>query len=297
MTQRGWGAVLITLLLAGCGAGSSSTSSHSTPPAPAPTASTATASTPGPTSATFTFAGTAGLAGPATKPQITCNFPEIDGSTSVRVLAQPADPTALFNMKLTAHTITVVVASGSGTSYTARQFKGSGVTGFDAAHGVRVDSQLTETTPAGTKHGRLGVITSVTAAVDCGNQTTGTSTIAFAGVTADGALSGGLSPFVVTCTTSAQGNVVVLVGVLSVGSNKALAFVSIRTNSITMSESLPGPPPSAHTYSVTGPGVATLTAGTTAQINGDPVEQYTTSGTPHTLHLHGVAVCGTKASG
>ena len=277
-------AVLFFVVVAGCGGGSSSsqstTSSQSSPAPPT-----------GPASAQLTFVGDVGLAGAAIKPVVTCNSPNLDGSVSVRVLAQPADPAVLFGVTSTVGKVVVVVSSGSGTTASSRSFEGSGVSGFDAAKGVQIDSTLAETTAAGANRGSLGAITSIKGSVDCGNQTVGISTVTFAGDTADGPVSGGADPFTVECNTSAQGNFVSLVGLVKVGSARALFFTSFQPDSINVFETLAGPPIIQHQYFVKATGVSTLSA-TGAHVNGDVVEQSPASGAAHTLHVEGDVTCG-----
>jgi hypothetical protein len=239
------------------------------------------------------LAGDTGLAGPATLTQISCNFPNSngDGTITMFLLAKPADPNIGFNIRVSAGKITIDVSSGSGTAFRSRSFEGTGVIGFDAAKGVQIDTPLTETTAAGTDRGTVGAVTSVKGSVDCGNQTVGTSTVTFTGDTADGAVSGGPSPFRVECDTSAQGNFVTLVGVVMVGSTKAFFFTDFAPDSINIFETLTGPPVVQHQYLVKAAGVSTLSA-TGAHVTGDLVEQNPSTGTAHTVHVAGDVTCG-----
>jgi hypothetical protein len=277
-------AVLLLVMVAGCGGGSSSsTSSPQSSPAPPK----------GPASAQLTLAGDTGLAGPATLTQISCNFPtsNADGTLTMFLLAKPADPNVGFSITVSAGKIAVDVASGSGTAFRSRSFEGTGVTGFDAAKGVQIDTPLTETTAAGTDRGTVGAVTSVKGSVDCGNQTVGASTVTFTGDTADGAVRGGANPFRVECDTSPQGNFVTLVGIVTVGTTKAFFFTDFSPDSINIYETITGPPLVQHQYLVTATGVSTLSA-TGAHVTGDLIEQNPPTGTAHTVHVAGDVTCG-----
>ena len=276
-------ALLLFIVVAACGGGSSSSTSSSSPQPPAPK---------GPATAQLSFVGDTGLAGAATKPQVSCNFPTIDGTVLIFVLAQPSDPAVTFNIRLTANKIVVIVATGSGQDFRSRTFEGTGFTGFDAGSGVQIDSPLTETTAADTNRGSLGAITSIKGSVDCGNQTIGTSTVAYTGDTTEGPVNGPPNPFRVECdNNAAQGNSVTFVGVVNVGNTKALFFGSFTSDAINVFESIAGPPLSQHQYVVKAAGVSTLSA-TGAHVNGDLVEQSPASGAAHTLHIEGDVTCG-----
>lgn len=252
----------------------------------------------GPATAQLTFAGAAGLAGLATEPQVSCNFPNVDGSVSIFVLDQPPDSAVLFNMRFTAGKVSVGVYSGSGTAFRGRSFEGSGVEHFNAAKGAQIDSTLRETTASnpGENPGTLGAITSIKGSIDCGNQRTGTSTVNFSGATADGAVKGRLRPFRVECDTSAPlGNSVHLVGVVKVGSTKALVITNLTPDSISIFESNPGPPAIQHQYLVKAAGVSKLSA-TGARVKGAAVEQSPTNGAAHTLDVKGNVTCGTTVN-
>lgn len=307
-------AVLLVLpLLAACSAGSSgsapASTTASTPPAtgaavttqstvPATLAATTPSTLPptsvapkGPATAALDFTGDAGLAGASTKPVISCNAPAIDGTVVLRVLAQPAEPSDLFNITITATKISILVGTGGGTGFRARTFEGTGISDFDPAKGVAIDSPLTEIAMPGTNPGSVGAITSIKGSIDCGNQTTGTSTMVFTGDTDEGAVSVGPNPFRVECNTASSGNFVSVVGVITVGSTKAFFFTTLYADSINVFESIAGPPAVTHHYVLKAPGAATLTA-TGAHVQADLVEQPPLTGTAHTVHVEGDVTCG-----
>ncbi len=299
-------AVLVVIALAACG--SSTKSSAPTAAPSAPTSSAAPATTPpitatiestttlapapkGPATASLTFVGDVGLAGASSNPVVSCNFPTPDGTEVIRLLAQPALPAALFNITVSADKIMVVVASGSGTAYSARWFEGSGVTSFDPAGGVQIDAQLKETTPSTTNHGTIGAITSVSGSIDCGNQTTGTSTVTYSGDSLEGPINVSPTQFRVECDTSSQGDFVSFVSIVSVGGLKALFFTTFQPDSINAFETFAGPPVVQHQYYVKTAGASTL-SGTGAHVVGDIVEQSPKSGQAHTLRIEGDVTCG-----
>ena len=131
----------------------------------------------GPATATFTLAGTKGLTAPVTANEIVCNRPSLDGPTIFLLgTSGTAGPQVILFVR--AGYVEVRVGTGSATTLHLRSFEGSGVTGFDGATGVQLDSTLKETTPAGTDKGDLGVVTSIKGTLDCGNEGLGSSTIA-----------------------------------------------------------------------------------------------------------------------
>jgi len=210
----------------------------------------------------LTLGGSSGLAGLVPTTEIGCDSPNLDGSTSIFVLAQPSDPNVEFNMQVSKGKITVGVYSGSGAAFLGRDFEGTGVTAFNGAKGAQINTKLTETTAnnPGENPGTLGAITSIKGSIDCGDETTGTSTVTFSGTTADGVINGKAQPFRVECDTASFGNSVLFPGVVKVGSTKALFFTTFTPDSINIFESIAGAPPIARQYQVKAPGVSTLSA-------------------------------------
>ena len=140
--------------------------------------------------------------------------------------------------------------------------------------------------------GNLGKITSIKGSIDCGNETTGRSTVIFRSKTAEGAVARKVHPFRVECDTSAtQGNSVFFIGIAKVGHKKALFEATFFADSVNLFAVIPGTPAIQHQYRAQVAGVTTLSAnGATA--SADLVEQNLTSGTPHTLHAKGTLTCG-----
>ncbi len=173
---------VLAIVLAAC-SGSSTTS-----PAPtlasAPT-STAAASTAGAStaplpsaslpaaSATASFGG--GVAGVAPGVLVDCDSPSLTGLTIT--LYGPTTTKALYTtITIASGYVAVTLDAGSGAAYTSRSSSGTGVSGFDAAKGVQIDSPLPEMTSTA-KRGSVPAISSIKASIDCGNQVPGSSTL------------------------------------------------------------------------------------------------------------------------
>ena len=286
MTKPGRVAILLILAVAACGGGSSSSGTTTT---------TTTAVPKGPPTAAINVTGDAGLTGDLSKISVSCGGPGLDGSSITLGSLAPGqqDPAApFFTIFLTAGKVFVRVSTGSGTDFQVREFTGTGVSGFDAATGAKVDSPLSETTPAGSNKGTIGAVSAVKGSVDCGNFTPGTSSVKITGTTADGAVDASLDPALVTCTTNQQGNFVVVRSVVSIGSTKALFFVTTQPDgALSVFETVQ--PSVQHQYLALAGAGSPRTDGVT--IKGDAVEQNATP--PHTIHIEGDATCGTGPSG
>jgi hypothetical protein len=288
-------AIVGSLVVAACSS-STATSGPGTSIGPTVAFSTGTATatlaptpTKGPATQHLTLADTAGAAIPVTGAGIRCNMPSTD-VPQISVLARPSDPNLSVYIFVQSGKVTVRYDSGSGSTYVERDFAGTGVTNFDAAKGATIDSPLTEV-PNKDAHGSLGVLTSISGNIDCGNQMPGSSTLAFTGITPKGDLSGGLNPVNVECLTNSNGSSVSILGVVAVGSTPSdvVMFVSPGTFSVYSV--------GAGFYRNTGTAVVTLTA-TGAHVDGDGVEQNLAAGAKaHTIHVTGDVICGTTISG
>jgi hypothetical protein len=281
-------AVLLIVAVAACGGGSSSSNTTTTTSAPA--------ATKGPPAATLTITGDPGLTGEISKPAVSCDNPGLDGS-EITVSGRPAgqqDPAGpSFFLFVSNGTVFVRVSTGSGTDYRSREFTGSGVTGFDAATGAKIDSPLAETADATLNKGTLGAVSAIKGSVDCGNFTAGTSTVKLTGDTADGPVNGTLDPVLVTCSSnqqgSFQGNYVIVRGLTSVGSTKAMFFVTTQPDgTLVLFETVQ--PSGQHQYMGASGSGSPRTDGVT--IKGDAVEQGVTP--PHTIHVEGEGTCGSN---
>jgi hypothetical protein len=242
--------------------------------------------------ARISLTGDVSLSGAASDPSVRCNFPDLEG-LSIAVLAHPPDSALLARIRLAPSTVKVVVSSGSGPDYHERTFEGMGVTSFDAAEGAVVDSTLTETTArAGSTSGSLGAITGIKGSIECGDQTAGTSTVTITGDTAEAPLAGAvLDPVRVECAESPDGNEVVALGLMQVGSIKALVKLGLTSDgAVTMDETLPAV---SHRYMAGGSSTITSTG---TRVRADVVEQEVATPAP-TLHVEGNLSCGLHAAG
>jgi hypothetical protein len=205
--------LLLGLLVWGCGSSavtpspaSSSAAMTSQPslamtsPSPSPAASataSATATDAGQASQNLVLTGATGLDGPLGGSAVRCSEPFL-GGLQIVVRAFPADRNLTVLVAAQLNSVSVKLESGSGQTYAERDFTGPGVSDFNAGLGVQIDATLTETAN-NLAHGNLGQITAIKGQINCGNQTTGTSSLIFAGTTAKGSITGGLSSASVQC--------------------------------------------------------------------------------------------------
>lgn len=292
-------AVAAGLVAAACsGSATSSGPGASTAPSsaaatPAVTSSAAPATpvpTKGPATQNLTLTGPAGAAGAVTLAGIRCNLPSPNG-LQISVLGQPADPNLSVYIFVWPGNVTVRYDSGAGATYVERDFVGTGVTNFDPAKGVTIDSPLTEAATQDA-HGKLGVLSAISGTIDCGNQVPGSSTLAFSGPTTKGAISGGLDPVNVECVTNTYGKSVSIIGIGQVDSTPTEVIISISPGAFTAY------PVGAGFYRNNATAVATLTT-SGAHVEGDAVEQLAAGvkTKPHTIHVSGDVVCGTTIGG
>jgi hypothetical protein len=275
----------LNLVLLGLGCSTTETTRRRTRPT---TSATPTASS----TARISLTGDVGLTGVATDPSVRCNFPDLEG-LGIAVLAHPPDSALLARIRLAPSTVKVVVSSGSGPDYHERAFEGTGVTSFDAAKGAVVDSTLTETAArAGSTSGSLGAMTGIKGSVECGDQTAGTSTVTITGDTAEGALAGAvLDPVRVECAESPDGDEVIALGLMQVGSVKALVKLGLTSDgAVTVDETLPSV---SHRFMASGSSTITSTG---AHVRADVIEQEVATPAP-TLHVEGDLSCGLHAAG
>ncbi len=295
--RRAWAlAPVIGLLVAAC-SGSAATPARATSsalPSAAATITMAPSATPvatrGPATQSLTLTGPTGAAGAISNAAILCNLPSTDG-LQISVLGQPTDPSLSVYIFVEPGKLTVRFDSGAGATYVERDFTGTGVSDFNAATGAQIDSQLTEVPTTGA-HGTLGLLTSISGSIDCGNQMPGSSTLTLSGPTPKGALGGGLDPVNVECVTNQYGPSVSILGLAQVGSAPTLLVVYVRPGSFSVSAS-------GDAFFTSGSAVvATLTA-TGAHVDGDAVEQLAAGSKvkPHTIHVSGDATCGTTVGG
>ena len=299
-----WAAVALAgLLVAACGGSTASPASaapttasaapsDSAPPsaAPTPTPTPTAAPSKGPAAMQVGITGTSGLTGDVIASSITCGQPTLAGP-QIFVLGTAGKTGPQIVMFITAAQVEIRVATGAATTLKLRSFTGTGVTNFGGLTGATIDTQLTETTAAGTATGDLGAISAIKGTIDCGDQTAGTSTITVTGNTKYGTLDGTLTAIHVTCNqTASSGNFVGVQGLSTAGGTPVLIFVTIGSTTLQVAVEIgtDGSFFSAKTVLVT----KVSTTGATA--TGDVTEGNVASGaTPKVLHVTGAATCGT----
>ena len=274
---------VVGLVAVACG----SASPASTPPGTAPVSTASpTASAPsGPPSAQVTIAGDSTIAGAMTIDTIECSFPSIAGE-EIFVTGSPAtSSTTSIHLTLTAAVLAVIADTGSGTSFHARTFAGTGVSGFDAATGAQLSGPLTETTTAADKGTGVGKITAITGTISCAGQTPGSSTMVMSGTVAQGVLSGGVRDVHVVCLS----NEAETLGLVQVGSSSEYTAIFSLAGKFTVD--LVPATGSADFFVSTASATSTPTT-TGTSISGDATQQVTAGTTAHTIHLSGQSTCG-----
>jgi len=234
--------------------------------------------------------GPTGATGALNQANIRCQEPSPTGGPQIEVLARPVDPNLSVHLFISSGSVAVSFDSGAGSTYVERDFTGSGVTGFDPARGVTLDTALTETTPAGSKTGTLGVLTHLSGTVDCGNQQPGSATLALSGTTSAGELTGGAtSPNVECVNSAAYGPYVTAQALVSVGGKTYLAIVYFSAARYSLSISNVGFFVSTKTTEIT-------MSATGAGASGDLTQEVAAGKTAYTVHLSGSVACGTFVS-
>jgi hypothetical protein len=303
--------ILGALLLAACGPASpaATTPAATTNPTPVTTATVtavptalvtaappSTRPSPGPATFQLTVAGDPNVTGAwSTGNGINCNNPTLAG-LNILAFATAPDTKAIVVLTFSPGVVNVSERAGSGASYTAREFVGTGVSAYDPARGATFDSDVTIVATPDINPGTLGTITHVSGSVDCGNQTTGTSTIVVSGESAEGELNGPFTTYRVICNTSAKdGRSANIVAVMDTATPPTYFIIGLPANGNATIFTIAGQPPKQHTYAFQRVGVTTLqvTATGLIRINASFAEVVELTETPHVIHLAGEATCGT----
>jgi hypothetical protein len=291
---------LATLVLAGCaGSPASPAATPEITPAPSPTVaatpSVAPTVTPtaapskGPASAQLSITGTAGLTGSVTAQTITCNQPTLDGP-QISFIGQSASGQMIIVFAQAGH-VEVRVGTGAAATLRLRTFTGTGVTNFDAATGLTLDTTLTETTEKATATGSLGAVSAISGTIDCGNELPGSANVVVSGPSPFGQLAGALTGVDVTCTVTGSGTYVGISGLSTAGTTPVLVFVTASNGLLQLAVETRT---AGSFYTAKGAALTTLVPGG-ATMTGD-LPQSVPSGSspnPNLIHVSGTATCGT----
>lgn len=296
--RRPIGLVLAALIVVACGSSVAGPTVPATQPpgsgaaqsSVAPSGSPVATASKGPATSQFALTGTAGLTGPVTAQTITCGRPSLAGP-QIFFLGQAGATGPQIVIFVRPGFAEVRVATGSAATLRERDFSGTGVTNFDAAVGVRIDTALTETTAPGTATGDLGALTRISGSIDCGDQSPGSANIVVSGQTPYGQLDGALTSIKVECTGTGTAAYVSVAGLSMAGTTPVLVFATAST---AMIQVVVETSTSASGYQGKGTGITTMVPGG-ATMAGDVAAQVTAPATPspNLLHVAGSATCGT----
>lgn len=303
--RSGFAIGVVTFLLAACGSGSPAATAGPTPgpttaSTVAPITTPALTEAPGPTGpATFqlTVAGDPRVTVAwQTGNGINCSNPTLAG-LNILTFATSPDGQVTLVLTFTSGQVSVSERAGSGTTYTAREFKGTGVSGFDPARGVAFDSAVEIVPTPAINAGTLGTISHVSGSVDCAGQTTGTSSVVASGASAEGAVTGPFTQFRIVCTSStADGNTANIIAVMDTLTPPTYFIVGLPSNGNATMFTIAGAAQKQHTYVVDKAGTSSYTVTATGlHLDADFTEVVAQGATeaPHVIHLAGDATCGT----
>lgn len=251
-----------------------------------------------PSSISITFGGDKSVQGAwttyATRADAICNNPTYNGP-NILFFAQSQDGNVVVLVTLNSGSIGVSERAGAGATYTDREFQGSGVTSLDPATGASFDSDLSETTPSTFNPGALGKISHVSGTVECGSQTAGASTVIVSGSTPDGAVSGPLPSFRVSCNDSTQyGMSVNASAVVTAGTNPTQFIINLPSTGKGTLYAV-GKDPGTQTLYMIDPAATYSVTDTGVHLDADFVQNQSASGAtsgPLRLHLAGDLTCG-----
>ncbi|MEO8274351.1 MAG: hypothetical protein ABI620_09825, partial [Chloroflexota bacterium] len=181
---------------------------------------------------------------------VNCSNPTLAG-LNILTFATSPDGRATVVLTITEGLVKVSERAGSGATSTAREFTGTGVTNYDPARGATIDSDVEIVPTPAIDAGTLGTITHVTGSVDCGGQTTGTSTIVVSGSSAEGAVNGPFTTFRVLCHDSASSGLSVnIIGVIGAATPPTYLIAGFPANRKATIFTIAGTPEQQHSYAI-----------------------------------------------
>jgi hypothetical protein len=262
-----------------------------TPPATVPASTpTPTANAPtGPPTAQVMLVGAPSIAGAMHIDTVACSYPSVSGE-QIFITGSPAASSATsIHLTLSSGSVAVVADTGSGTSFHARTFSGTGINGFDAATGAQLTGALTETTPSGDNVTGVGKLTSITGTISCAGQTPGSSTMTLTGTLAQGAASGPLTDARVICTTAAGSPDDETFGIVQIGGSPELTIIFSLAGHFTVDLV---PTPNMGEFFTSAASATSTPTAAGAMVGGDATEQVAAGATAHTIHVTGQSTCG-----
>jgi hypothetical protein len=285
----------VALSACGSSAAPGSSSAGAQTPTPVATPTPLPTSTPGPASEQGTLTGDARITGPLNSDGpvhfVNCDEPSLDGPT-IQAFGNAADPSVGVFLTIRAGFIAMRLGSGSGATYTERDFTGTGVTSFSPASGAQYSSSVTETTAAGGNKGTVESMSSISGWVSCGTFATGGGTITVAGDTGHGTIAGALTSLRVGCGGSVDRPFATVAGLTHVGS--ALAVVNLAGGT------LPSPffvsvssASGFQQFKSTSPTAVTFPSSGVVTYNATATEATASTTGIHTVTVSGTATCGT----
>jgi len=293
------GSAALIVVLAACssgGGGASSTAplvQATEPPATATVSAPSPTPAPsGPATATLTFTGDTHLAAGIGAVTIRCNFPNLNGS-NITVFGSSKDGVDAFFLTVTGAVFYLRVSAGSGTTFTYRQFQGSAVSAFDAAHGAQLSGAVSETTPTGAATGAIPVIASMTATIDCGGQTAGTGTAHVKGTLPAGAVDADLTDLRVECDTFQGKMSVVGDGLVMIGTTRSFVAITVQPTGATTLFFSAAPQPTFLNGPAPSSGKIT---GQSAAFDADASAPASATAPAITVHMQGQVTCGSSVT-
>jgi hypothetical protein len=280
---------VVMILLVGCSPSPTAAPSLVVPsqvPVPISTPSPSIVPPPSPSlppaSATVSFGGD--VKGLAKGIQVNCQIPSADGLL-ITLFGATTTKDVASTITIGPASVLVTIDSGSGATFSAREFTGGGVTGFDPTKGAQVDTPLVEVTST-SKPGSLPAITSIKGSVDCGNQVPGSSTLTVTGHIGEGPISGPIDPIRVDCNPNAKPATVHAIGLIKVASAEAVVVFQATANGYT-AYVVATLTTVQHFFMTSDPTAATISP-TGAHVSGSAAE----TDTANTIQVSGDLVCG-----
>lgn len=263
--------------------------SASESPSISASASPSASATPDPASAQIELVGDETLTEIIEIDTVLCALPDLNGTTIALYNSDQSEIYISIALRPDLINVHMSIGPGQGQELQTREFTGSGISNFDPATGAQLDSALTEVPPGPTSPGpgTIGTLSSINGNVDCGNQTTGASTITLSGETPYGAYEGGLDPVHVFCTDTEAGQETAVYALSTIAGEAVYVIVRLHADDFTV---LASPKDQSYLYytSAAAGEVSITDAG--GQVAGTALDER--GGQPLSVRVEGEASCG-----